>query len=171
MTRDLKKITPCHTQSSIIKRSQMLVLTCLQRSIWGYSFGPKKLQPKKQFIHSLIQALIPSVTDRGGMIQDTNYMAEINSPIVCCFWGLFNASVSHKWLKGVYLYKNYCWNVAVNSHYLPSSQMPLVLVKNDPNRLYGLEDIQFSLIFRPFWGLIYASGTQIGIKIGSLLAK
>ena len=48
---------------------------------------------------------------------------------------------------------------------------PLVLVKNDPNRQYGLETIPFSSIFRHFWGLFNASGTQIGFKIGSHLAK
>ena len=48
---------------------------------------------------------------------------------------------------------------------------PLVVVKNDPNRLYGLENLPFSSIFRPFWGLFNAPGTQIGFKIGFLVSK
>ena len=48
---------------------------------------------------------------------------------------------------------------------------PSVLVKNDPNKLNGLENLPFSSIFSPFWGIFNASGTQIGFKIGSHRAK
>jgi len=47
----------------------------------------------------------------------------------------------------------------------------LFLLKNDPNRLYGGEKLPFISIFRPFWGLFHAPGTQIGFKIGSHISK
>ena len=48
---------------------------------------------------------------------------------------------------------------------------PLVLVNNDPKRLYGWENLPFSSIFSPFWDLFNASGIHIGFKIGSYVAK
>ena len=45
------------------------------------------------------------------------------------------------------------------------------MVKNDPVRVYGLENLPFSSIFRPFWSLFNALGTQIGFKIGYYIAK
>ena len=44
-------------------------------------------------------------------------------------------------------------------------------LKNDPNRLYGGEKLPFISIFRTFWGLFHAPGTQIGFKIGSHISK
>ena len=40
----------------------------------------------------------------------------------------------------------------------------LVLVKNEPKRLYGWEKLLMSIIFSPFWGLFIVSGTNIGFK-------
>ena len=55
--------------------------------------------------------------------------------------GAFGAYLMPQWpiygSKGVCIYQNDRWKVAVNSHYLLSGQKPLVLVKNDPNRLFG----------------------------------
>ena len=41
---------------------------------------------------------------------------------------------------------------------------PLVLFINDAKRLYDWENLPFSAIFGPFWGLFNASVTQIGFK-------
>ena len=45
------------------------------------------------------------------------------------------------------------------------------MVKNDPKRLYGLENLPFSTIFGPFWGLFFASVTHIGLKKCSHIPK
>ena len=42
---------------------------------------------------------------------------------------------------GVFIYKNDRWNVAINSRYLHLVKKPLVLVKNDPNRLIWLRKL------------------------------
>ena len=41
---------------------------------------------------------------------------------------------------------------------------PLVLVKNNPKRLYGWDKLPFSDIFGPVWGLFNASVTHIVLK-------
>ena len=51
-------------------------------------------------------------------------------------------------------------NVAVNSCYLPCGKKTSVLVKNDPKRLHGWENLPFSTIFGPFCGLCNASVTH-----------
>ena len=88
------------------------------------------------------------------------------------FWGLFNASVTQIWFKR-------CFNIQrqlleCGSQLTLSSiwsEKILFLLNNDPNRQYGGEKLPFISIFRPFWGLFHAPGTQIGFKIGSHISK
>ena len=93
------------------------------------------------------------------------------STIFRCFWSLSNASVTNKWFKMYFhIQKNNCWNV--NSHYLSSGQKAISFGQQRPQQtIYGWENLQFSSIFSPFWGLFNASGTQIGLKICSHIGK
>ena len=80
----------------------------------------------------------------------------------------FGAYLMPQWpIKGskyVSIYQNDRWNVVVNS----SIQKKLVLVKNNPERLYGWDNLPFNTILGPFWGLFNASVIHIGFKMCSI---
>ena len=118
--------------------------------------------------------MVDGSASKPALRQDTKYMVEKTyhdiAPYLGAFGGLFNASVTQIWLKrSCHIQKRSLERGGQLMFHLVKK--PLVLVKNDPNRLYGLENLPFSSIFRPFWGLFNASGTQIGFKIGSHIAK
>ena len=72
------------------------------------------------------------------LVQDTDYMAEKTfhlRTIFGTFWGLFNASVTHIGFKG-------CFHI------------PKFSLKR------GSENLQFSMIFGPKWGLFIAVSVQ-----------
>ena len=60
-------------------------------------------------------ALVPwelkIVQDADYVVEKPYHLAPYLGPI---YWGLFNASVTNIGLKGVFIYQNYRWNVAVN---------------------------------------------------------
>ena len=62
------------------------------------------------------------------------------------------------------IYQKDWWNVAVNSHYLLSGQKTIRFDQKRPERLYEWENLPFSTIFGPFWGLFNASLTHIVFK-------
>ena len=74
------------------------------------------------------------------------------------FLGLLYASVTHKGFKMIIVS---WWSTHVILHLV---KKPLVLPRNNPKRLYGLENLPFSTLFGPFWGLFNASVTHIGFK-------
>ena len=54
------------------------------------------------------------------------------STILRPYWGLFNASVIHIELKRSSMYQNDRWNMAINSHYLPSGQKAFSFGQKQP---------------------------------------
>ena len=105
-----------------------------------------------------VQQGINGSARKRGLLQDTGYMVEKTyhiAPFLDAFGAYLMPQLPINGSKVASIYKNNRSNVGVNLHYLLSGQKPLLLVKNYPNRLYAWENLPFSSIFRPFWGLFY----------------
>ena len=88
---------------------------------------------------NIIQGIVVDSASKPALVQDTNYMVEKNH--IAPYLGAFVAYLMPQWngSKGVYIYKNYCWNVVVNSRYLPSVQK---------NTSFGQKGLQQTILLR-----------------------
>ena len=89
------------------------------------------------------------------LVQDSEYIVE-KTYHIATYWGAFKAYLMPQWSlygsKGVSIYQNDRWNVAVNSCYHPSGQKSIIFGKKITPKYYN------------------AWGTHIGFKRGSHIA-
>ena len=101
-----------------------------------------------------IQGIVDGSASKPALVQDTSYMVE-KAYHIALYLCAFGAYLMPQWpiygSNGVSIYQNDRWNMVVNIIFF-LVQKPLVLVKNNPKRLHGWENLPFSTIFRPFWG-------------------
>ena len=83
-----------------------------------------------------VQGMIDGSASKPALRQDTGYMVEKTYHDVAPYLGALGAYLMPQWLiygsKGVSIYKNDRWNVAVNSRYLPSGQKTISFGQNRP---------------------------------------